>query len=76
MNDEDKEEDRAREVLILSHEDIAFLKELIDDRKAVGRVWSKIRTFLVATAAIIIAWGTLAASYKDIIGSIKRWVVS
>jgi hypothetical protein len=63
MISEMKEENKS---LVILHEDeIKYLREMISDRKAVSRVWSKFRMFLLAFAAMIIAWGTVLEHVKD-----------
>ena len=51
-------------IVVLSEDEIKYIREMIEDRKAVGRVWSRFKTFLLAFVAVIIAWGTLADSVK------------
>lgn len=48
-----------KQVVILTHEEYADLKKMLEDRKAIGRVWGIFKTILYAIAATIIAYNTI-----------------
>lgn len=54
-------------LIILSENEVKYLREMIEDRKAVTRLWAKIKTFLISTAAVVIAWGTLSDYVKNLL---------
>jgi hypothetical protein len=54
-------------IIVLSAEEVHYLKEMIEDRKAVTRLWAKIKTFIISAAAVIIAWGTFSDYIKNIL---------
>lgn len=54
-------------LIILSEDEVKYLREMIEDRKAVTRLWAKIKTFLISAAAVVIAWGTLSDYVKNLL---------
>lgn len=52
-------EEDDRRIVILSKEEYEDLKKLLEDRKAISRVWSIVKTILIATAATIVAYNTI-----------------
>jgi uncharacterized membrane protein len=56
-----------KNIVVLTDEEVKYLREMIEDRQAVTRVWSKAKMFLLSFAAVVIAWGTLADTFKNFI---------
>ena len=57
----------ANSIVVLSEDEVKYIREMIEDRKAVSRVWSRMKTFLLTFVAVLIAWGTLNESVKAFI---------
>lgn len=58
-------QDSNKNVVVLSDEEVKYLRKMIEDRQAVTRVWAKTKMFLLSFAAVLIAWGTLADTLKN-----------
>lgn len=46
-------------VVVLSKDEYLELKKMIEDRKALGRAWSIVKTILFGVAATIVAYNTV-----------------
>lgn len=49
----------GKHVVVLNSDELASLKKMLEDRKAIGRVWGILKTILYATAATIVAYNTV-----------------
>lgn len=56
-----------KQIVILSKEEYSDLKKMLEDRKAIGRAWSIIKTILFGVAATIAAYNVIfEGGYKAI----------
>jgi len=48
-----------KSVVVLTDDEIKELKQWLEDKKALGRVWSILKTAALSIAAVIVAWNTI-----------------
>ena len=58
-------------ITILTEQEVAYLREMIKDRQAASRVFSKWKMFLITGAALIGSWMIF---YDNIIVHLKKWI--
>jgi hypothetical protein len=61
-----EEIEKLREILTtLTPEDLKYVKEYAEDKKAVHRLWGKAKNFLLVTAAVVVAYFAIIRNLAD-----------